>query len=192
MTDPSSLRDAQGRPEQRRGARASGSPRASSRGECPREAEVLEAVAFDRISQLQDHIAACAICGEIADIAGLLHADHKAACREAQVPPPGIVWWRATIRARAEAARTVSQPITLLQGIAGACTVGLAFGLITAAWPSLPSADGVGGLLARLASNEEMVSTSALVLRHGLPLVLGLAACLVIAPLALYVALSDD
>ncbi len=161
--------------------------------ECPRESEVFEAVAFNRVVDVRDHLASCAICAEIADVAGALRADHAAACRDARVPSAGAVWWRATIRARAEATRTVSQPITILQGIAGACGVGLAVALVGVAWRSFNWFDGLGDVMTQLdARHEELAAASALVLQHGVPVMLALAACVVIAPFALYVAFSDD
>ena len=108
--------------------------------ECGREADVLEAVAFgrwpDHAAELVTHVAACAVCADLADVARALHDDREAACREAPVPAAGIVWWRATIRARADAARTASRPITVAQGVAGACAVGLTCGLAGIAWRS--------------------------------------------------------
>jgi hypothetical protein len=161
--------------------------------ECPRESEVFEAVAFDRVADVRDHLAVCAACAEIADVAGALRADHAAACREAQVPSAGAVWWRATVRARAEAARTVSQPITILQGIAGACGVGLAVALIGITWRSFQWFDGIAAVVASLdARRDEIAAASALALQYGLPVMLVLAACIVIAPVALYIALTDD
>ena len=53
------------------------------------------------------------------------------------MPSAGAVWWRATIRARAEAARAAGQPITLLQGIAAATAVGLFVALAGAWWRSV-------------------------------------------------------
>jgi hypothetical protein len=163
--------------------------------ECSRESEVLDMLARGSDvdpRDLREHLASCASCGEMAGIAAALGDDHRAALREAHVPDAGSVWWRATIRARAEAARTVSQPITVAQGIAGACTIGLASALATAIWRWLPYtsvADLAVGLETR---RDEIAAASALVLQHALPLALGLAACLVIAPLALYLALADD
>ena len=161
--------------------------------ECPREAEVFEAVAFDRVADVRDHLAACSICAEIADVAGALRAGHKAACREAPGPSAGAVWWRATVRARAEATRTVSQPITILQGIAGACGAGLAVALIGLTWRSFHWFDGLDAIVARLdARRDEIAAASALALQYGLPIMLAVALCLVIAPLALYMVLADD
>jgi len=161
--------------------------------ECPREAEVFEAVAFDRVADVRNHLAACSICAEIADVAGAFRADHKAACREAHVPSAGAVWLRATVRARAEATRTVSQPITILQGIAGACGAGLAVALIGLTWRSFHWFDGLDAIVARLdARRDEIATAAALALQYGLPIMLAVAVCLVIAPLALYMVLADD
>jgi hypothetical protein len=161
--------------------------------ECPRESEVFEAVAFNRLDVVRDHLATCAICAEIADVAGALRADHAVACDAASVPSAGAVWWRATIRARAEAARTVSQPITILQGVAGACGVGLAAALVSLVWRSFSWFARFDDIVIRLDERrDDVAAASALVLQHGLPIMLALAACVVIAPFALYVAFSDD
>ena len=173
--------------------RSSGSVPADAVAECPREADVLEAVTFGRVGEVRDHLAECPTCAEIAEIAGALHADYADACREAQVPSAGAVWWRATVRARAEATRTVSQPITVLQGVAGACGVGLACALIGIAWRSLAWFGQAGDLMERIdARRDDIAAASTLLLQHGLPIMLALAACLVIAPLVLYFALADE
>jgi hypothetical protein len=169
--------------------------------ECAREAEVMDAVALGRWPEHMDeglttHVATCAVCGDLVEVARALHDDRDAACREAPVPAAGMVWWRATIRARAEAARTATQPITVLQGIAAACAVGLACGLVSVAWRSIDWTawmDRFGGLVVRLESGGiDIVAVSALATSHALPVLLGLAACLVLAPLVLYITLADD
>jgi hypothetical protein len=161
--------------------------------ECPRESEVFEAVAFNRVDAVRDHLAACAICAEIAEVAGVLREDHAEACRDAPIPSAGAVWWRATVRARAEAARTAAQPITILQGVAGACGVGLVAALAGIAWRSLDWFRRFDDVIARLDERQEDIAAAAtLVLQHGLPIMLGLAACLVIGPVALYLALGDE
>jgi hypothetical protein len=161
--------------------------------ECPRESEVFEAVALNRVNDVRDHVRACAICAEIVEVAGALQSDHTDACRHAQLPSAGTVWWRATIRARAEAARTVAQPITIFQGVAGASAVGLAAALVGLAWRSFSWFDRVDDVVSQLdARRNEIAAASALVLEHGLPIMLALALCVVVAPFALYVAFSDD
>jgi hypothetical protein len=163
--------------------------------DCPREHEVLEAIAFGRWSaggELAAHVAACATCRDVAEVARALHDDRDAAMRDAHPPTAGIIWWRATIRARAEAAHTAMQPITVLQGIAGACVAGATAALAAAAWRWLDSADRIGDVVSRFALERGGAAASAFTFEHAMIVVCGIAACLVLAPLALYFTLADD
>ena len=165
--------------------------------ECARETDVMEAVAFgrwpDRCGDLVAHVSSCEVCADLIEVARALHDDRESLCREAHPPAAGMVWWRATIRARAEAARTATQPISVLQGIAGACIVGAAAGFVTAAWQSMRWVDRIGELAISLESRRaDIASASALAAGHSLPILLAVAAGLVIAPLALYITLADD
>jgi hypothetical protein len=165
--------------------------------ECARESEVVEAVAFGRwpeqCGDLAAHVASCEVCSDVLEIARALHADRDQLCREAQPPSSGMVWWRATIRARAEAARTATQPISVLQGIAGACFVGATAGVVTLAWHSLDWADRIGELAIWLESRRAAIgSSTAFATGHGLPILVAVAAGVVLAPLALYITLVDD
>jgi hypothetical protein len=165
--------------------------------DCPRESEVFEALAFGRwpeqCGELMAHAATCEVCADLVDVASALQEDREALFREAQPPAAGMVWWRATIRARAEAARTATQPITVLQGIAGATIVGAAAGLVTVAWRSVQWVDRIGELAWQLQSRRsDIAAASTLATGHGLPILLAVAAGVVLAPLALYIALADD
>lgn len=165
--------------------------------ECAREADVMDAVAFgrwpDQCAELVSHASTCAICADLADVARALHGDRDALCREAQPPAAGLVWWRATIRSRADAARTATQPISVLQGVAGASIVGVAGALFTVASQSIHWADRLGDVVASLESRRAGVAlASAFAAGHGLPILLALVAGLVLAPLALYLTLADD
>ena len=109
---------------------------------CPHEQAIVDlVVAGGRLDESDDalraHVADCRACAETLELARLLQEDQKALCAEAPVPSAGAVWWRATIRARAEAARAAGQPITLLQGIAAATAVGLFVALAGAWWRSV-------------------------------------------------------
>ena len=168
-----------------------------SGNECPREADILEAIAFGRwpdgCGDLSAHAASCEVCADLVEVAVALHDDRAALCREAKPPSSGMVWWRATIRARAEATRTATQPISVLQGIAGACVVGAAAGLVTIAWQSMHWMDRIGELAMRLESRRADIATaSTFATGHGLPILVAVAAGLVLAPLALYITLADD
>jgi hypothetical protein len=58
-------------------------------------------------------------------VAGAIAAEASSAHREATPPSSAIVWWRAQMRARQEAARAVERPMTIAHGLAIACGVGL-------------------------------------------------------------------
>jgi len=172
----------------------------NSGNDCRHEARIVEMIVADRWPsgcdrELADHIAECSVCREVVDLALALHGEEAIGRQEARtrVPSAAIVWWRATVRARAEASRVAERPITVAQSVAGACAVGLACGVVGAAWRSLEWFRRIGDIVAALAPSRVDVQTaSMLILQHALPLVLGVGACLVIAPLALYLVLSDD
>jgi hypothetical protein len=154
--------------------------------ECSREQDVVDAVSSGRWPErcdedLRAHVAACAICAEVATVALALQTDHEAAWRDARVPPSGRVWWRAEMRARQEAARKAAQPITLVFGVAAACAVGVVVALGALAWPMLAAM--VGPLTAS--------SIATLLPEFGIPLAIGLGSILLLTPLALYFVFSE-
>ena len=67
----------------------------------------------------------CPSCAEIAAIAQAFSDDRNALMQSAQVPSSAIVWWRAQMRSRREAAETAAQPMTWAQGLALACAAGI-------------------------------------------------------------------
>lgn len=52
-------------------------------------------------------------------------AEAAVARREAAPPSSAIVWWRAQMRARQEAAKAVERPLTIVHAVAIACGLGL-------------------------------------------------------------------
>jgi len=73
--------------------------------ECPREADVLDALASARWphrvdTALSEHVSSCGICQDVIAVASAIREDHDAAWREASVPSSGQMWWRAEMRAR--------------------------------------------------------------------------------------------
>lgn len=72
----------------------------------------------------------CSSCAEIAAIAQAFTDDRNVLVRQAQVPSSAIVWWRAQMRSRREAAEAAAQPITWVQGIALACAAGILIALV--------------------------------------------------------------
>lgn len=166
--------------------------------ECSREELVVRAVLSgtwpgrcDR--ELTVHAASCEICAEVAAVAMLLREDHDHARREVQVPAAGQVWWRAAIRARLETAQAATQPMTWLHGVTAAITIGVMLAVIGVIWPSVSGTAGwAKALVGGLVPQGEVASVVVGALRQSFVIALAAAACLVIAPLALYFALSDD
>jgi heme A synthase len=157
--------------------------------ECPRESDVLDAVASGRwpdrlATELADHISSCATCADVVAVASAIQADHDAVWREASIPSSGQVWWRAEIRARQEAIRNVSRPIVIAQAAAALIAFALVAVVGWIAWTrirqQLPASD--------LTSMPAQAFTSPI----GLLLAVALLALAVVAPVALYVVLSDE
>jgi hypothetical protein len=170
--------------------------------ECVREKEVIRAVLTrrwpggaerDLQSELQRHAASCEICAEVVMVATVLSERRDEALRDVHVPAAGQVWWRAAVRAHAEAAQAARRPMVWLQGIAGACAVGLGAAMIRLAWPSIREAAAwISALSSDLDLYVPEIATLVEALQPGLPLALAAVACLVLMPLVVYFALSDD
>jgi hypothetical protein len=150
--------------------------------ECPREQDVLEAIVSARWPHdLRTHIDLCPVCRDLAMVATALRDEGQAACHETHPPTSGQVWWRATMRTRAEATRAAARPITVLQALSAACAVGVFAALLTRSWASLgQSLTWIAGMLSAVAMQQALV----------VGLVLG--AALILAPFVLYFVLSDD
>ena len=86
-------------------------------------------------------------------IAGAIAAEASVARREAQPPSSAIVWWRAQMRARQEAARAVERPLTIVHALAIACCVGLLVSIVGVAIAATKGSFGwLGGLYTALAT----------------------------------------
>ena len=73
-------------------------------------------------------------------VGALLKDDHAAAVAESNVPSSGQVWWRAQVRARAEAERAAARPIFIAQAVAAAALVGLIAAVVSWVWPKMSAA----------------------------------------------------
>jgi hypothetical protein len=155
--------------------------------ECPRESDVLDAIDSRRWPhrvdrELVEHVASCEICSDVLTVAAAMREDHGATWREADIPSSGQVWWRAEMRARQQAMRDASRPITIAYGVAAVAALVLALAVSWFAWPT------VHEFAASFASAQTTAFTSPLTL----PLLVALGALLVIAPVALYLVFSDE
>jgi hypothetical protein len=165
---------------------------------CAHEHDVVAAVLGRRWEtapiDLKRHAAECEMCRDVVAVASVLSADQERARYEARVPAAGQVWWRAAVRARLEAAQTAARPLTWLHGIASACALGLAVTVVGTVWPHVREVAAwlmslTLGVDSRLADVAALMAGA---MQKSLPLAFIAAACIVLTPVALYFALSDD
>ena len=89
---------------------------------CPHETDVLDLVAIDQWPQradasLQAHVSSCSLCAEVASIATAVR-EWGGAEVILRMPEASVVWHRAQVKARSEAARAAFRPVWLAQGFA--------------------------------------------------------------------------
>ena len=103
---------------------------------CEFEPVVLRAVRLGVAdSDLREHAAACADCGELLEIAGMLATDRREAMREAPLPGAGALWFKMQLRARRETVRRSSRATAAIQGLS--LIVALAAALLVFGIPKL-------------------------------------------------------
>ena len=155
--------------------------------ECVHEHDVLDLIAGGRWPQaagadLVGHAASCAVCGDLAAVAAAIRTDSEQARAAARVPSSGLVWWRAQLRVRQESAETAARPIAFVHAAGALVAAVLLFTLGGLLWPWLRAS--VGWL--------EGLSQAAEVGRLWVPLALAFGVWIVVGPVLLLVALSDD
>lgn len=169
------------------------------KADCQREDELLEALQTARWPEtceptLREHVASCVSCADLLAVATPLLDEHRVLMQDASVPSSAIVWWRAQMRSRREAAEKAGQPISIVFGIAAACAAGLlttALGLFVPTFrKALPwIAERYSSLLPSLSS---AVPTDPLATPIGLAAAAAIMICLLVAPVVLYVTLRED
>jgi hypothetical protein len=162
---------------------------------CIREQDVLDVLATGRLpaacdADLDRHIEGCAGCADLLLTAAALLEDRECAWSEASVPPSAVVWWRAQLRAREEAARSAVRPIAFAQGVAASCGLWAAVSILRV-FPVSFSSDSWARLQEAVASLRR-ISAVTEAFPGGGPLLLALGASLLLAPLVLLLALRED
>ena len=167
--------------------------------ECPREQDVLDVVTAGRWpgkcpAELADHVANCEVCRDVAAVFAVIAEERDTAWEEPAGPPASLVWWRAQIRAREEAARAAARPIAVAQGLAVVCLVVAAIALVPFAVPLIAMMTSTGSTLAAwLTPRAEAVSGAfALVTGVALPILPFVVASIVLAPIVVYYALTEE
>ena len=164
--------------------------------ECPREADVLEAVSMGRWPECGDaeliaHVASCSTCTEVAGISFALQGDRHSLTSAAPVPSSAIVWWRAQMRARTEAARTAARPITIMQTTGLVCGVVALAAVIAFTSPLFGRwFSDVSSLLPAVDASASTAPSDPSMLRWIWPLAIGV--CAILGPLAVYFAMREE
>lgn len=168
---------------------------------CEQEAAVLEAVESGRWphacdTELRAHVSQCSICADVLLVAQTFQQENQWARAEVALPASGLVWWKAQMRARREAAERAAEPIAMVEKAAG--IFGIVFLIALTVWrwdlvtewlswlADLPhsAAFHPDGLL----SSDSLITTQ----NFGFLAILSAGACLLLASVVLYYALSKD
>ena len=123
---------------------------------CEREQEVVDSLRSGRWAsawgeEIRQHVAACAVCAEVAFVAQEFQVEDELARAELQqpgagLPSAGLVWWKAQLQARRAAEQRAAAPIVLVERAAYALGVLAVPGLGVWQWPR------IAGWLQRVAS----------------------------------------
>jgi predicted anti-sigma-YlaC factor YlaD len=156
---------------------------------CLREFEALEAIQDGRWpdgceTELREHVNGCTTCRELVTLAGALLDERNAAVREAPIPGSGLVWWRIQMRARREAQRNATRTLAAVQAAAVIAALGIGVGILGAT--SLPEA---ATWLAKIIPTSPSAPALA---RWATPLLLALGTWLSLAPVAVWLAVTEE
>jgi hypothetical protein len=154
------------------------------RFECKFEADVLAAAVQSRwpdrvAAELKVHVSMCEICSDVATVAAAMDDASIPLRASAVIPDSGRVWWLAQVRARRESAAAAGRPITAVQLVACACAAGLFCACVGATSTWFQSVLGSALRAKSLLAGHELLAA-------------GVAAVLLLAPVAVYLAEGKD
>lgn len=169
--------------------------------ECRYEDALLDAIADGAWpgaveASLRAHVADCPVCRDLAAVVPAIHDDRQALCAEVRVPSSGAVWWRAQVRARAEAEQAAMRPMLVAAAWGATVLVAVLAAIVTLGWPFGEALLGEGvDVLRRLQPSlyvsVDMSSVVPWLLDRWLVPTLLATLLLVTTPLVLYVAARD-
>lgn len=80
--------------------------------------------------ELRIHAASCRACADLVLLTQAFHADRAVISSAAQLPSPGVLWWRAQLRRRNAAIERISRPILGAQIFAIAIAIAAAAAIL--------------------------------------------------------------
>jgi hypothetical protein len=166
--------------------------------DCCREEDVLDALTSGRWpdradDELRTHVATCDICRDVVDVASAVLMAREIEPTDMRIPSSAVMWWRAQMRARQEAAREAARPITVAQVVALVSVVALTAAGLVALSPWFGELLGGWVSGARSAASSGATQASAAFFAGGWMLpALMIGVWLVLAPVAIYLAVAED
>jgi len=167
--------------------------------DCVRAADVLAAMTVGPVPDVSDsevtrHLSACESCRGLVAVVSALRGERDRLRHDASLPSAGLIWWRARLRERQEAARNASAPLTILHAAALVGVLVLAAALAsTLGWSAGFDVAWTTDLLPSVPSWEQAsqaVSAASSLVRIGLVLAAGV--WLILAPVAVYLAIKRE
>lgn len=139
---------------------------------CDREQDLLTALSTGQWDgELRAHVAACATCADLFEVASALIEDRAQVIRHSEVRGSGLAWWRIKMRERQEAAIAARRALTGVQAVALTCAVPIA----------------------ALVFNRSIdLSSLAAVAPWTIPLLVALVVWSTLAPVAVYFAVNEE
>jgi hypothetical protein len=97
---------------------------------CPCESEVIELVSIGQWPEradaaLRTHVDECDVCGDLAAAAAAI-VELRDSSQPVSVPDASVVWYRAQIHARVDAARRATRPLRMAQAAGAVCFIAVA------------------------------------------------------------------
>jgi hypothetical protein len=107
--------------------------------QCEKEKAVTEWLQSGRWPEacdpvLRSHVEHCTVCSEVVLVAGLMREEHASLLADMRLPDAGLVWWKAQLRARREAAELATRPIALAERFAVACSLAVLLAFVVWKW----------------------------------------------------------
>jgi hypothetical protein len=110
----------------------------SKPSECDKEARVVEAArASSWEPELRQHASTCPACSGALLAARVLNQMRGADLAEARVPDAGLLWRKAQLLAKQEAAERATQPISFIERFTYAWAALCAMGVCVWQWPAI-------------------------------------------------------
>jgi hypothetical protein len=168
---------------------------------CEQEAAVLEAVESGRWPQacdpeLRAHVSQCSICADVLLVAQTLQRENQWARAEVALPAAGLVWWKAQMRAKREAAERAAEPIAMVEKAAGIFGVLSLIALTIWRWDLVTEwFSWLRDLPNSSAFHPDGLWNSSFLItpqNFGFLTILSAGACLLLASVVLYLSLSKE